>query len=56
MKEYLQYKEHWIKNEAPDKVPSLYWGETAEQAFAQHVNNIGLYGLMEQISKELKCD
>ena len=28
-------------------VPSLYWGETAEEAFKYHVQNLGVYGLME---------
>jgi hypothetical protein len=47
MKAYTKYKEWWIKREAPSKVPSLYWGETAEQAFGQHVSMLGLYSLME---------
>lgn len=51
MKAYLEYKEWWIDNVAAAEVPSLYYGATAEQAFKQHVNDLGLYGLMEKLSE-----
>jgi hypothetical protein len=47
MKEYISYKTWWIDHVAPAHIPSLYWGETAEQAFKYHVQNLGVYGLME---------
>lgn len=47
MKAYSNYKSWWIKHIAPANVPSLYWGETAEEAFKQHVTDLGVYGLME---------
>lgn len=49
MKAYLEYKELWIDNVAAAEIPSLYYGTTAEQAFKQHVNDLGLYGLMEKL-------
>lgn len=50
MKEYIAYKEWWITHHAPSLIPSLYWGETVEQAFKQHVNDMGLYRLMETLA------
>jgi hypothetical protein len=47
MESYRKYKEWWIKYQAPYYVPSLYYGETAESAFEQHIKNMGLYELME---------
>lgn len=47
MKAYIRYKAWWIENEASSKVPSGYWGQTAEEAFEQHVRDMGLYKLME---------
>ena len=47
MKAYISYKKWWIKCEAPSKIPSSYWGDTPEQAFRQHVTDMGLYRLME---------
>jgi hypothetical protein len=47
MKTYISYKTWWIKIQAPILVPSLYWGETPEEAFKYHVQNLGVYGLME---------
>lgn len=49
MKEYLAYKQWWIDNVAPAEFPSEYFGDTPEQAFKQHVNDLGLYGLMEAL-------
>jgi hypothetical protein len=47
MKAYTNYKKWWLEYEAPSKVPSLYWGQSAEEAFSQHISILGLYGLME---------
>jgi hypothetical protein len=49
MKAYTAYKNWWKTFQAPSLVPSLYWGETADEAFEQHVNDLGLFGLMEAI-------
>lgn len=49
MKAYLAYKEWWIDNVAPAEIPSVYFGDTPEQAFRQHVNDLGLYNLMETL-------
>jgi hypothetical protein len=49
MKAYIAYKEWWIQHVAPAEVPSLYYGDDAEQAFKQHVNDLGLYKLMEML-------
>ena len=46
---YLNYKEWWISYEAPSKIPSVYWGNTSDEAFEQHVKNMGLYRLMETL-------
>jgi hypothetical protein len=51
MEEYLAYKKWWIDNESPHKVPSLYWGSTPEEAFAQLVKDLGLYELMETLAE-----
>ena len=50
MKSYKDYKKYWILTQAPSLVPSLYWGETAEQAFEVHISQLGLYKLMEILS------
>ena len=49
MKAYVAYKKWWMEWHAPDLIPSLYWGDTPEQAFRQHVNDMGLYRLMETL-------
>jgi hypothetical protein len=49
MKTYKLYKQWWIDNVAYTLIPSLYWGTTTEQAFKQHVQNLGVYGLMEKL-------
>jgi hypothetical protein len=54
MKEYIEYKEWWMENEAKYKIPSLYWGATAEEAFEQHVRDLGLYELMEKLVDRYK--
>ena len=53
MRAYLAYKEWWIDNVAAAEVPSLYYGNTAEQAFKQHVNDLGLYNLMEKLCEKI---
>lgn len=50
MKEYIKYKAWWIENHALNKIPSLYWGDTAEQAFAVHVSEFTLYEFMERLA------
>jgi hypothetical protein len=47
MKAYIDYKAWWIETQAPHKVPSLYWGDSSEQAFTVHVSELSLYSLME---------
>ena len=47
MKAYIAYKAWWIEWKAPELVPSLYWGQTVEEAFERHVRDMGLYKLME---------
>ena len=49
MKEYIEYKKWWMTWEAPSRVPILDSGET-EDAFEQHINEIGLYQLMETLA------
>ena len=50
MKAYTAYKRWWIEHHAPHYVGSLYWGnETAEECFAQHVKDLGLYKLFETL-------
>jgi len=49
MKAYIRYKEWWIDTQAPQLVPSLYWGNTEEDAFKQNLANMGLYLLMETL-------
>jgi hypothetical protein len=38
-----------MEHQAPNLVPSLYWGQTAEEAFKQHITDTGLYKLMETL-------
>jgi hypothetical protein len=49
MKAYLEYKEWWISNVYPSLNGSLYYGDDSESAFKQHLNDLGLYGLMEKL-------
>jgi hypothetical protein len=50
MKAYKNYKEWWIKHQAPHNIPSLYYGDTPEIAFRQHISDMGLYKLMETLA------
>ena len=50
MKAYEKYKRWWKRTQAPGLVPSAYWGENADDAFKQHVKDLGLYDLMEILS------
>ena len=49
MKAYITYKEWWIKTITRDHVHSDYWGSAVEEAFKQHVEDLGLYELMETL-------
>lgn len=49
MTNYALYKKWWIEHEAPHKIPSLYYGDTPETAFKQHIQDMGLYELMETL-------
>jgi hypothetical protein len=49
MKAYVNYKSYWISTQAPSRVPSLYWGHKAEEAFQRHVTDLGVYKLMETL-------
>lgn len=51
MKAYTAYKRWWKITQAPSLIPSLYWGETAEAAFAVHINKMNLYQLMEKLER-----
>ena len=51
MKAYIAYKKWWMEYEAPSRIPSSYWGDTPEQAFRQHVTDMGLYRLMEMLAE-----
>jgi hypothetical protein len=51
MKAYEKYKSWWKEAQAPDLVPSAYWGEDADDAFKQHVKDLGLYDLMETLCR-----
>ncbi len=49
MSAYKNYKQWWIENVFPAETGSLYYGSDAEQAFKQHIKDLGLYGLMEKL-------
>jgi hypothetical protein len=49
MTNYVRYKQWWIKHEAQHNIPSLYYGDTPETAFRQHINGMSLYQLMETL-------
>ena len=38
-----------MKHQAPHEIPSLYYGDTPEKAFRQHINDMSLYKLMETL-------
>lgn len=44
---YKKYKQWWLMNKASDMVPTLYWGETQEQAFIVHMSEMSTYDFME---------
>ena len=46
---YGRYKKWWMKHQAPYEIPSLYYGDTPESAFRQHIKDMGLYDLMETL-------
>jgi hypothetical protein len=46
MKSYTAYKQWWIDTQLKDSIV-LHYCVTVEDAFKQHVNDLGLYGLME---------
>lgn len=49
MSSYSQYKKWWMKHQAPHEIPSLYYGDTPESAFKQHIKDMSLYELMETL-------
>jgi hypothetical protein len=49
MKAYITYKEWWIKTITRDHGHRGYRGSTVEEAFEQHVEDLGLYELMETL-------
>ncbi len=49
MQAYRKYRDWWMKYEAPHYVGNLFWGNTAEECFEQHIKNLGLYNLMENL-------
>jgi hypothetical protein len=46
MKAYIDYKAWWIDTQAPHRTISS-WSFDHEEMFKEHVNKLGLYGLME---------
>ena len=38
-----------MKHQAPHEIPSLYYGDTPESAFKQHIKDMSLYKLMETL-------
>lgn len=51
METYRSYKDWWMETQAPSCIPSLYWGNTKEEAFRQHVSDLGLYALLEKLDE-----
>jgi hypothetical protein len=49
MSSYARYKKWWMKHQAPHEIPSLYYGDTPESAFKQHIKDMSLYKLMETL-------
>jgi hypothetical protein len=49
MSSYARYKQWWMKHQAPHEIPSLYYGDTPESAFKQHIKDMSLYKLMETL-------
>lgn len=49
MQAYTAYKSWWKTTQAPNLIPSLYWGEHPEEAFTVHINSMSLYELMEKL-------
>jgi hypothetical protein len=48
MNAYIGYKEWWIDTQAPHGTYSQR-DQTSEEIFADHVNELGLYELMERL-------
>lgn len=51
MSSYARYKKWWIEHQAPHEIPSLYYGDTPEIAFRQHIKDMSLYQLMETLEE-----
>lgn len=51
MKPYTSYKNWWKETQAPSLIPSLYWGETVDQAFQVHMSKMSLYEFMEKLER-----
>lgn len=51
MKTYIAYKKWWIDTQAQYYYNSPYYNkhDTPEELFTQHIENLGLYGLMETL-------
>lgn len=49
IKSYIAYKKWWIEHHSYHYVGSPDWGHTPEECFETHVNEIGLYTLMETL-------
>lgn len=49
MSNYARYKKWWMKHQAPHEIPSLYYGDTPESAFKQHIKDMSVYKLMETL-------
>jgi hypothetical protein len=50
MKEYIEYKKWWIETHANSMEPSLYWADPSYDAFERHINDLGLFRLMELLA------
>ena len=49
MSSYARYKKWWIEHQAKNFIPSLYYGDTPELAFKQHITDMSVYELMETL-------
>lgn len=47
---YRSYKSWWVEWQAPSRVGSLYWGDTPEDAFQQHLKEMSTYEFFELLS------
>jgi hypothetical protein len=49
MNNYVRYRNWWIKHQAPHEPRPLHYRDTPETQFAEHINSMTLYELMETL-------